>query len=74
MRMGVIVARNVGNAVVRNRVRRRIKAIGWALANDVWGVDLVVRALPAAAAAGFDALDAEVRRHVATLAAAGSPR
>ena len=68
MRMGVIVARNVGNAVVRNRVRRRIKAIGWSLATQVAGVDLVVRALPAAAGAGFADLDADLRRHVRTLA------
>ena len=33
--MGVIVSRAVGKAVVRNRVRRRMKAVGWALAQDV---------------------------------------
>lgn len=64
MRMGVIVARNVGKAVVRNRVRRRIKAVGWSLAREVGGLDVVVRALPAAAGADFAAIDAEVRRLV----------
>jgi ribonuclease P protein component len=67
MRMGVIVARNVGNAVVRNRVRRRVKAVGWALARDVHGLDVVVRALPTAASAGFDDIDGEVRRLVGQL-------
>ena len=64
LRMGVIVARNVGNAVVRNRVRRRIKAVGWELAHDVHGLDVVVRALPSAAAADFAGIDGEVRRLV----------
>lgn len=67
LRMGVIVARTVGNAVVRNRVRRRIKAVGWALAQDVDGLDVVLRALPSAAAADFAAIDGEVRRLVRVL-------
>ncbi len=67
-RMGVIVARNVGKAVVRNRVRRRIKAIGWQLATEVQGIDVVVRALPAAAAAPFADLEGEVRAAVQVLA------
>jgi ribonuclease P protein component len=68
LRMGVIVAKNVGGAVVRNRVRRRIKAIGWGLAHEVRGVDVVVRALPPAAAAGFADLEGEVRSAVRSLA------
>jgi ribonuclease P protein component len=67
LRLGVIVARNVGNAVVRNRVRRRIKAVGWSLAQDVHGVDVVVRALPSSAAADFAQIDGEVRRLVGVL-------
>jgi ribonuclease P protein component len=67
MRMGVIVARSVGNAVTRNRVRRRIKAVGWSLAQDVRGLDVVFRALPSSAAADFPALDGEVRRLVGKL-------
>ena len=67
LRIGVIVARNVGNAVVRNRVRRRIKAVGWAVAREVHGLDVVVRALPSAAAADFGAIDGEVRRLVGVL-------
>ncbi len=67
LRVGVIVARNVGNAVVRNRVRRRIKAVSWAVAHEVRGLDVVVRALPSAAAADFAAIDTEVRRLVGAL-------
>ncbi|MBW4041131.1 MAG: ribonuclease P protein component [Acidobacteria bacterium] len=67
MRLGVVVARNVGNAVVRNRVRRRIKAVGWVVAHDVQGLDVVIRALPSAAAADFSAIEAEVRHHVGLL-------
>lgn len=67
MRMGVIVARNVGKAVVRNRVRRWIKAVGWSLAQDVRGLDVVLRALPPSADADFHAIDGEVRRLVGEL-------
>lgn len=67
LRVGVIVARNVGNAVVRNRVRRRIKAVGWDLARQVDGLDVVVRALPSAASAEFSAIDGELRRLVRVL-------
>ena len=68
LRMGVIVAKNVGNAVVRNRVRRRIKAIGWQLAHEVQGIDVVVRALPPAADASFADLEREVDVAVRALA------
>jgi ribonuclease P protein component len=65
--MGVIVARNVGKAVVRNRVRRRIKAVGWSLAQELHGLDVVLRALPSAADADFADIDGEVRRLVGVL-------
>ncbi|HEV7623058.1 MAG TPA: ribonuclease P protein component [Amnibacterium sp.] len=68
LRVGVIVARNVGGAVVRNRVRRRIKAAAWPLAAEVSGLDVVVRALPAAATASWPDLAGEVRGHVTDLA------
>jgi ribonuclease P protein component len=67
LRVGVIVARNVGNAVVLNRVRRRVKAVAWALAHDVRGLDVVLRALPSSAAADFADIDGEVRRLVGVL-------
>ena len=68
LRVGVIVARNVGGAVARNRVRRRIKAAAWPLTGEISGLDVVVRALPAAAGATWPELAGEVRDHVTTLA------
>ena len=65
-RFGFIVARNVGGAVVRNRVRRQLKAATFtAMADAAPGVDVVFRALPAAASAGWQVLSADVQRAVA---------
>lgn len=46
-RFGFIVAKNVGKAVTRNTVRRRLKAIAHELAPfTAPGTDVVIRALP----------------------------
>lgn len=60
-RVGFIVAKTVGNAVVRNRVRRRLRHL-MALHLDrlPQGSLLVVRANPAAAAAHRDELAADL--------------
>ncbi|MBT9258008.1 ribonuclease P protein component [Phycicoccus sp. MAQZ13P-2] len=51
-RVGFVVSRAVGNAVVRNRTKRRLRHLVAArLAGVPAGVDLVVRANPAAAGA-----------------------
>ncbi|HEY0239149.1 MAG TPA: ribonuclease P protein component [Friedmanniella sp.] len=48
-RVGFVVSKAVGNAVVRNRVKRRLRALaGEQLAAFPLGRDVVVRALPAA--------------------------
>lgn len=47
--MGFVVSRQVGNAVVRNRVKRRMRHLVRHLATP-GPVDAVVRALPPAAA------------------------
>ena len=48
-RAGFIVSRAVGNAVNRNRVKRRLRHLAAAaLPATPFGVDVVVRALPAA--------------------------
>lgn len=62
-RYGFIVAKTVGNAVVRNRVRRRLKAICRAMSDtrdsgDA-AYDLVFRAHPPAASATFADLEHE---------------
>jgi ribonuclease P protein component len=62
-RFGFIVAKNVGSAVRRNAVRRRLKAVcAGALPGVRAGSDIVIRALPSASAASFPELRAEVER------------
>ncbi|MGC4175374.1 ribonuclease P protein component [Demequina sp.] len=59
---GFAVSRAVGGAVVRNRVKRRLRAImSEALPTLPAGTAVVVRALPPAAVASFGSLDADVR-------------
>ena len=60
-RIGFVVSKAVGPAVVRNRVKRRLRAI-MSHARLASGVELVVRALPTSATATFIDLDAEVAR------------
>ena len=66
-RVGIVTGRRVGNAVVRNRVKRRIReAVRARYATLVGGVDLVWIARQSSAAADFadiaDAVDQLVRR------------
>lgn len=65
-RFGYIISKAVGNAVVRNRTRRRMKFVTDELLREgVSDVDIVFRALPAAAEAGFTELRQEMLRSVA---------
>ncbi|GAA1800039.1 ribonuclease P protein component [Agromyces neolithicus] len=70
-RFGFIVSKKVGGAVRRNLVRRRLKAACYELLGDesaaagLGGVDVVVRALPSAAAADWAVLRSEVFAAVA---------
>ena len=53
VRVGVVVPKAVGNAVTRNRVKRRLRHLALPqLSATPAGVDIVVRALPPAAEAG----------------------
>lgn len=62
-RFGFIISKQVGTAVVRNTVRRRLKAVCAEFADSVpEGTDVVIRALPASAAADFAELRADVAR------------
>ncbi|WP_082519056.1 ribonuclease P protein component [Leifsonia sp. Leaf336] len=67
VRFGFIVSKAVGNAVVRNRVRRRLKAAAYEVlprlesaAGDGPGLDIVIRALPASAQVRWATLHEEV--------------
>ena len=65
-RFGFIVSRQVGGAVVRNTVRRRLKALCYASLDAVApGSDIVIRALPSAASASFDDLRTDVAKCLA---------
>lgn len=60
-RFAVIVSKQVGGAVVRNRVRRRIQAaVALELAVVPHGDRIVVRALPASSEASWDTLRSEI--------------
>ena len=62
-RIGFGVSRKVGNAVVRNRVRRRLRAIVRSLSSRLGrGVLLVITARPAAARATYQGLVLAVER------------
>ncbi|GAA3028464.1 ribonuclease P protein component [Microbacterium dextranolyticum] len=70
-RFGFIVSKQVGSAVTRNTVRRRLKAVcAAALAQVPPGADIVIRALPASASADFSDLRSEVVRCLKRRAAA----
>jgi len=62
-RAGFVVNKAVGNAVVRNRVRRRLRHLVRIHLTDLpASSELVVRALPPAAALGSAELGAELAR------------
>ena len=63
-RFGFIVSKQVGNAVARNTVRRRLKDACARQLPLPEGIDIVIRALPAAADAPFADLLADVERAV----------
>ncbi|MGA7147900.1 MAG: ribonuclease P protein component [Microbacterium sp.] len=65
-RFGFIVSRQVGGAVVRNTIRRRLKAVSAeSLPTLRPGMDVVIRALPSAATVPFGELRDEVARCLA---------
>ena len=64
-RFGFVVTKKVGNAVSRNLVRRRLKAVARELVDGgISGIDVVVRPLPASADAGWATLRDELRMAV----------
>lgn len=60
--VGFVVSRSVGNAVTRNVVRRRLRGAVVEMRDTLpAGCDVVVRALPPAAAADFGELSHDLR-------------
>jgi ribonuclease P protein component len=59
-RFGFIVSKQVGNAVVRNRVKRRLSEIVRAELDAIDTADIVIRALPPAGQADFATLKAGI--------------
>lgn len=52
------VSRKVGNAVTRNRVRRRLREVFYSMHDELpAGLDLVVSARPACAEASFEDIE-----------------
>ena len=61
LRIGIAASRKVGGAVVRNRIRRRLKAIARDLAPHLpAGTDILISVRPDAAAASSDELRASL--------------
>jgi ribonuclease P protein component len=61
-RFGFVVAKTVGNAVHRNLVKRRLRAISRETLPVIpAGTDVVVRALPAASQADWNKLSTELK-------------
>jgi ribonuclease P protein component len=61
LRLGISVSRRVGNAVVRNRVRRRVReAVRARLGDLLPGIDLVIIPRPESAAADWPTIKAAV--------------
>ncbi len=62
-RFGFIVSKQVGGAVVRNIVKRRLRALAASsLSSYPHGFDIVVRAQPASARASFPELSTQWQR------------
>jgi ribonuclease P protein component len=73
LRLGLSVSKKVGNAVVRNTLRRRMREIFAVAADDAEGNrDLVISARPAARDATFEELRGEFDRALRKLSAVGN--
>ena len=74
VRVGFTVSKAVGDAVTRNRVKRRLRHLTrehlLELERLPGRAALVVRALPAAAGASYDTLGADLRRTLERVSAA----
>jgi len=69
MRLGLTVSKKVGNAVVRNRMRRRLRALARAILPEagIAGADHVLIGRAGGIERPFAELDSELRRALAKL-------
>lgn len=76
-RLGLAVSRKVGNAVARNRVKRRVRELFRrrvrTLIADGPGADVLVQALPGAASVPQSVIEEEIRSAVEAWIARGRP-
>jgi ribonuclease P protein component len=74
-RLGITVSRRVGGAVVRQRIKRRIREIfrRWSERSKLPPCDLVVHVRPRAREADFQALRSELQRLLLPLVRCSSP-
>ena len=72
-RVGFVVPRGVGGAVVRNRIRRRLRPLIAAHLERLGGLDLVVGAGPGAERVAPAALAAELERCLRSAAERAAP-
>ena len=67
-RVGLVVSKAVGGAVVRNTVRRRLRGLVMEMRETLpHGVDMVVRALPPSSTAQYAVLGSDLRSALATV-------
>lgn len=68
-RIGITATRKVGSAVMRNRLKRRVREIyrRWSGRTELPSVDLVVHLKPAAAQASFAELNEDLSKLWSTL-------
>lgn len=60
-RFGFIVTKDIGGAVLRNTIRRRMRAVCYAALPDVaQGTDVVIRALPGSGQLTYATLQSEI--------------
>lgn len=70
VRVGFVVSKAVGPAVLRNQVKRRLRHLAREQISSLPGsAVLVVRALPAAASASYDVLQADLTAALARVSA-----
>lgn len=59
-RFGFIITRKAGNAVRRNKLRRRLRALAWEHVHEGFaGADVVVRALPTTPPSAWGSLSSD---------------